>query len=318
MVAGCGGGGSGGSSTVPVVSGAPTPTPSPAPSPTPTPTPTPTPAPTPTASYSRYVDLTGNRSFQSACASVLFNANPPTPQPAVGFGEGLALDYATSGGWTINGDGVALSFAATDSVTAPAGQRNYERSVGGSTQRFTITDPTVSGTVLDYARSFSLRTDRSAGSTLYSCVFGVPTTLVDRPVVAVAYSKVAINGTAYVPDQSGAVQTYSIAASTGTVSYDATANALVVSLKLVGNLQTSSGTSAATTDLGTFTGSGAVDTARGKFSGQLDSTNRINLFSSFSGWFFGSSETASAFEVLAADPTTGTRMSVVGTVAAAR
>jgi hypothetical protein len=53
-------------------------------------------------------------------------------------------------------------------------------------------------------------------------------------------------------------------------------------------------------------------------SGQLDSADRISLFSSFGGWFFGSSETASAFEILAADPGSGSRISVVGTVAAAR
>lgn len=314
MVAACGGGGSGASSTVSVSSGSPTPVPTP----TPTVTPAPTPTPTPASGYSRYVDLTGSRSFQTACASLLLNTTLPTPQPAVGFGEGLALDYAASGSWTLNGDGVALSFAASDAVTASTGQRSYERSVGGSTQRFTITDPTVSGVVFDYARSFALRTDRSAGPALYSCVFGVPATLADRPVTAISYGKVAVTGTAYVSDGSGSVQTYSVAASTGAVSYDATAGALVVSIKLVGNLQTAGGTDPTAIDLGTFTGNGAVDATRAKLYGSLDSADRISLFSSFGGWFFGGSETASAFEILAADPNTGNRMSVVGTVAAAR
>ncbi len=310
-VAACGGGGT---SSAPVASATPAAAPTPTPAPTPAPTPTPTPAP----GYPRYVDLTGNRTFQTACASVLLGTALPSPQPAVGLGDGLVLDSGTTGTWAVSGDGVALSYAASDSVAAPSGQRIYEKNVGGSIQRLTFTDPTASGTVSDYTRRFSLRTDRSSGSTLYSCVFGVPTTLADRPTAAVTYGKVAIDGTAYLLDPSGAVQAYSISASTGTVSYDATANALVISIKLVGNLQTSGGTSATAVDLGTFTGSGAVDSSLGKLSGQLDSVDRISLFSSFGGWFFGSTEAASAFEILAADPTSGARISVVGTVAAAR
>src|SRR5689334_15102724 len=108
MVAACGGGG--GSGSVAVVSGSPTPTPTPTPTATPTPTPAPAPTPTPTgSSYPRYADLTGSRTFQTACASVLLNTAPPTPQPVLPFGEGPTLDYAATGGWTISGDGVALA-----------------------------------------------------------------------------------------------------------------------------------------------------------------------------------------------------------------
>jgi hypothetical protein len=322
MVAACGGGG-GGSDAVSVVPGTTTPTPTPTATPTPTPTATPTPTPTatptptPTSSYPRYADLTGSRTFQTACASLLLGGTPPTPQPAMPFGDGLTLDYGSTGSWAINGDGVALSFAASSAVTAPAGQRRYETTVGGSVQQFTITDPVAAGSTLDFVRSFALRTDRSAGSTLYSCVFGVPTTLADRPTAAVSYTKVAVNGTAYVAGASG-TQTYVLTASTGTARYDATTNALVVQVHLLGYLQAGGSTATTTTDLGTFTGNGVVDATNGKFSGQLDSSDRVSLFSSFGGWFFGGTEAGAAFEVLAADPGTGTRASVVGTVVAAR
>jgi hypothetical protein len=322
MVAACGGGG-GGSDNVTVVPGTPTPTPTPTatptPAPTPTPTPTATPTPTPTSSYPRFAELTGNRTFQTACASLLLGGSPPNPQPVLSFGEGPTLDYASStGGWAINGDGVALSFASGDAVTAATGQRSYERSVGGSAQRFTITD-TVAGITPDFVRSFALRTDRSAGSTLYSCVFGVPAAAADVPSAATSYTRVGVNGTAYVADQGGGtVQTYVLTASTGTVRFDPAANALVVTVRLLGNLQTAGGVASATTDLGTFTGSGAVDAARGRFYGQIDSADRISLFSSLGGWFFGGSEAGAAFEILALNPNTGNRVSAVGTVVAAR
>lgn len=317
MVAACGGGG--GSGNVAVVSGSPTPAPTPTPTATPTPTPAPAPTPTPTSSYPRFADLTGNRTFQTACASVLLNAAPPTPQPVLSFGEGPTLDYTASPlGWAINGDGVALSFAAGDAVSAASGQRAYEKTVSGSAQRLTITDPAIAGTTLDYVRSYALRTDRSAGSTLYSCVFGVPLATADIPTGAVTYSKVGVNGTAYVADQNGNVQTYTLTSSTGTVSFDPASGAMVVKVQLLGNLQTASGTATTTTSLGTFTGNGALNAGRTKFYGQLDSSDRVSLFSSFGGWFFGPTETASAFGVLAADPATGNRVSAVGTVVAAR
>ncbi len=322
LVTACGGE-SGGSDAVTVVPGSSTaPVPVPAASPTPTPTtPTPViPTPTPTpSSYSRFVDLAGNRTFQTACASLILNSSPPTPQPATPFGDGLTLDHTDSaGGWTISGEGIALSFGTGDAVATSPGQRSFERAVAGSVQRFTVTDPVAAGVALEYARSFTLRADRSAGASIYSCVFGVPTRLADRPTAPLSYGKVGVNGTAYVADGNGAMRTYTLSASTGTVGYDAASNAVVVRMRLIGNLQTAAGTASAVTDLGTFSGNGAVNASRGQFSGQLDGTDRVSLFSSFGGWFFGDTEAASAFEILAADPGSGDRMSVVGTVVAVR
>lgn len=329
LLTGCGGGSGGSTGDVQVVSSTaastspPTPTPTPTAAPTPTPTSTSTPAPTSTgtstSSYQRYADLAGDRTFQTACASLVLGAGLPTPQPALPFGEALALGYAaTMAGWTIAGDGVNLSFAAGDAVSATAGQKIYERAVTGSTQRLTFIDPIVSGTTLSYTRSLALRADRSSGTTLYSCAFGVPALAADVPTSAASYGKVAVTGTAYLTDQAGAVQAYLLSGSTATVSYNPTAKAVVVTVQLLGNLQTAGNTASTTTDLGTFTSSAAVDSARARFSGQLDSANRISLFSSLSGAFFGDTEAGLAFEVLATNTNNGARVVAVGTIAASR
>lgn len=317
MLAACSGGSSGGSN-VQVVAAAPAATPTPTPTPAPTPTPTPTPALT-SSSYQRYADLSGDRTFQTACASLLLGTGLPTPRPALSFGEALTLGYtAATGDWVIGGDEGNVSFAASEAVSVPAGQKSYQRIAGGVTQSFTITDPVVTGTTFDYTRSFALRAERMAGPTLYSCAFGVPALAADVPTAAVGYDKVSVSGTAYVVDQGGTVQTYVLSGSTGTVAYDPATNAMVVKVRLLGNLQTANGVAAAITELGTFSGNGAVEAARARFAGQLDSSDRISLFSSFSGAFFGNSETGAAFEVLATDTDAGTRVAAVGTVAASR
>ena len=109
-----------------------------------------------------------------------------------------------------------------------------------------------------------------------------------------------------------------IVGSSGTVSYDPGDNAMVFSIRLTGFLNTASGSATSATDLGSFTGRAVVDANRGSYQGQLDGVDRLSLFSSIGGWLFGPSEAAAAFEILAADPAQGGRMSVVGRVVAAR
>lgn len=311
LLTACGDGGSGAGGSVAVVTGAATP----APTPTPTPTPTATVA---TSSYQRYADLTGDRTFATACASLVGTTGLPTPQPAAAFGDALTLGYtAATGGWSIGGDGVSVGFAATDAVTAAAGQKSYAKALAGSTQRLTIIDPAAAGSTLFYTRALALRADRTAGSTLYSCIFGVPTLPADLPATATTYAAASVAGTAMLLDANGAVATYALSSGTGTIGIDA-AGKVTVTVHLLGNLQTANGTASATTDLGTFTGTGKVESARVRFSGALDSSDRVSLFSSFSGAFFGGAEAGAAFEVLAADPNTGARVAATGTIAAAR
>ena len=92
LLAACGGGSDGGTGPVSVVSGTATvvatPTPTPTPTPAPTPTPTAAPTPTPTTSYTRFADLTGDGTFQTACASLVLGGGLPQPQPAAGVRRG--------------------------------------------------------------------------------------------------------------------------------------------------------------------------------------------------------------------------------------
>lgn len=319
MLAACGGGSDGGSSLVSVISGATAPTPTPTPIPTPTPTPTPMATPTPASSYTRYADLTGDRSFQTACASLVLGTGLPTPQPAVPFGDSLSLGYAAaSGSWSVDGDGVALAFAGSEAVSAPAGQKIYQHTVAGSTQQLTITEPSASSTTLNYTRSLALRADRSAGTTLYSCVFGVQSLVADVPTAAITYSKVSVTGIAYMTAANGTLQTYVLSGSTGTASYDAAGKAIAVRIHLIGYLQTGSTVAPTSTDLGTYTGSGTVEAAKVRFAGSLDGVDRISLFSSFTGAFFGGVEAGAAFEILASDTVSGNRVAATGTIAVAQ
>jgi hypothetical protein len=322
MLAACGGGSGGGTDGVPVVSGpaaaAPTPAPTPTPTPTPSATPTPTPVPTPTASYTRYTDLTGDGTFQTACASLVMGSGLPTPQPAESFGDSLVLGYtAASGSWSVTGDGGSLSFAGSEAVTAPAGQATYQHTTAGVTQQLTIAAPNASGTTLSYTRNLALSVTRSAGPTLSSCVFGVPSVPADVPGVPVSYSKVSVTGTAYMADANGVVQTYVLSASTGTARYDAAGNAVVVQVHLVGYLQTGTTLAATATDFGTYTGTGPVEAGKVRFGGSLDGTDYVSLFSSFAGAFFGGVESGAAFEILATDTKSGNRIAAVGSLAAA-
>jgi hypothetical protein len=315
VLAGCGGDG-GSSPPISVIPGGPSPTPTPSSSPTAT--------PTPSASYQTYAQLTGNQSFQTACAALNFsNGNPPAPQPATNFGDGLTLAYtAATDSYTISGDGLSLSYAPAQlDPAAPAGVRGYLRTENGFTQRFSIGTPAPGGVALDYVRAFSLRALRNGQTLQYQCVFGVPTRLTDPPdATTVTFTRVGINGAAYVAPVGGGLQTYALTASTATLSVNVATGEATTVLRLVGTLQTASGPASTTTELGTFTGVGDFDDTRPSFYGPLTSTDRDSQFSFFGGWFFGPQGREAAFstQILAVDRTTGARMSVLANVFAAR
>lgn len=315
----CGGSGGGsGSAATATIAPAPTPTPTPTTAATSTGTPSPTPSPTATTAsvYPRYSTPTADRTFDTACASLMLGGALPTPQPAASFGEALALGYsAAASGWNVSGDGVSLSFSASDAVAAPTGQKIYERAVAGATQRLTLTDPATSGTIAGYTRALTVRADRTNGPALYACVFGVPSLAADIPAAAVSYGRIAVTGTAYASDAGGTIRSYVLSADAGTLSYDPATKLVTVRMHLLGNLQTGSVVAAAGTDLGTYTGVTTLDTARVRFAGSLDGVDRVSLFSSFGGALFGGVEAGYAFEILAADTNTGSRVAVVGTLA---
>ena len=224
---------------------------------------------------------------------------------------------AASGGWSVSGDDVSQTFAGNEAVTAPAGQKAYQHTTAGVSQQLVIAEPGASGTTLSYARNLTVRATRSAGTTLYSCAFGVPSVPADVPSITVGYGKVGVTGTAYMTDANGVVQTYVLSASTGTARYDASTRTMSVQVHLLGYLQTGTTLAATATDLGTYSGTAPVDAAKVRFDGSLDGSDHVSLFSSFAGAFFGGIEAGAAFEILATDTRSGNRIAAVGNLAAA-
>ncbi len=308
-VAGCGGGdGSGGG--VPVAGVAPTPTS------------TPTTAPSPGPIYARVADLTGDQRFATACASIALNGAPPQPSPSSAFGTGLTLEStAAAGSYRVSGETIDLTFAAADlDAAAPAGTRSYLRRIDGVPHRLTFGTPMAGGSALDYTRGFTLGTVRSGITVQYGCAYGVPTLATDLPAGAsVPFGKVAVNGTAYAVEGAGGTpRTYSVAASTATLTLEPARGVATLRVVLLGNLLTATGTAATSTELGTFEGSLPIDRSLPSVAGQIGSSNRSTQISSVAGWFFGpqAREAALLFSLYAVDPPTDTRMTVTGRVLA--
>lgn len=308
------GDGSGGSS-VPVVSGGASPTP------TPTATATATPA-----SYTKFADLTGDRSFGTACAALQFENSSPAPVSATNFNDGLTVAYAATGQtWTVAGDFLpTLTFGPADvDATAPAPTRAYAKVVDNFTTRLTVGVPTPGGIALDYTRGLVLRAARpgSAIARQYQCVLGVPTLATDLPATSVAYTRAGVNGSATLVDAQFAIRTYAISGSTVAVAFDPATKLVTGTIRLSGILQTANGPSGSAVDLGTYVIRAPLDAAgRASFySATLSSTDRDSQYSSLGGWFFGPQaiELGASFEIYATDAQGG-RLSVLGNVIASR
>lgn len=292
----------------------------PRPTTTPTPSASPTGTPSPSLSYRTYAQLSGDQSFQTACvwASVI----RPLPGPATRFGDGLLLAYtASSQTYGVTRYGHNLSFGPTNLDPATAGAQSYTKVENGFTYRFSIATPTAGGVGLDYARSFSLIAPSISVPTQYVCVFGVPTLLTDKPAAStVTFTRTGVTGTAYITPTRGEGRTYSLENSIATMTVDLTTGRATTTVRLIGTLQTASGSATTQAELGTFTGVGDFDETRQTYYGELTSTNRPSQFSYFGGWFFGpqGKEAIYAAEILSNDATIGENMTVLMTVAAAR
>ncbi len=309
-LAACGGEGSGGGVT--------------AASPTPTPAPTPTPPSPPTFTYSRYTALTGDQNFRTACASVLLSGNPFQARPATAFGNGFALAYtAATDTYGITGDGITTNFGPTErDPAAPVGTQRYLRVVNGFTQRFSIGQPTAAGTGLDYTRGFGLTAQGLTGTPVqYGCIFGVPTVVGDAPAGSnIPFARVSVNGAAYV-NQGGALLSYSLTGSTATLAANVTSGTITTTIQLIGVLQTASGPTGGNIALGSYTGTGSIDTVVGSFNGTLaDSVASPTVNGTFGGWFFGpqGAEGAYVLTMSGVQPGTSNIMTVTATVAAIR
>lgn len=275
LVAACGGGGGSGSG------GSGTSGPAPAPSPTATPTPAPT--------YSLLAALTGDQVFKTACAGQT-NRTPPIAFPNTGFGDGIAFSYAAAtDSYTLSANGRTYTYGPADrDPAAPATARAYVKTVAGFTERFSIGVPTVAGAALQYTAGFSLLAIGNTGEPVqYNCVYGVPTLVTDvPPTPQVTFPNVAVFGIGRVTG-GAAPGSYDLRSSTATLTGDVTTGKVTLQLRLVGRLLGPSGPSATTTELGTYASTADTDTAKPSYYGTIASSDRMNVFSQFGGWFFG-------------------------------
>ena len=309
----CGGGG--GSSAPPPTGGG-------------TPAPTPTPTPTP-ISYTPYANLSGNQSFDSACAG-LYNAgfvilstgfgNYPESQASLNIDYTAATQtYSVEGGFD-----VPFTYAFGPSERDPnstATSLLYSKpDENGFTTRFGIGARQLGGTTPEYVRTARLFARPSGGILDINCVFGVPTQTNDAlPSSTINYSSFSLSGNMIV--RSGALQgQYDLGESTVTLSANPANGEIRTRMTLIGRRFTQSGLSTERTSLGVYTGEAEIDGSVASFVGGVFGEDRAVSASNFGGWFFGPSgrEAGYAFAINAFVPDTGDEQVATGTVTARR
>jgi hypothetical protein len=262
-----------------------TPTPTPAVTATPTPVASPSPTPTP-VSYTKYADLSGDRTFASSCTSMVNNQSPPAVNPASLPALGLSLAYAAGPqSWTIGGDGLNLVFGPGDiDSTAPAGAQFYAKASASGTDRLRIQVPGIVGVgPLEYARVASVLTNINGQARTYNCIIGVPTLVTDVPTATSVTYRAAYGGSVY-RTSAGITAPYSLGKTAVTLSADRITGKVTMSLHLIGT----PAAGGADVDFGTVTGTADIDPATGGYYGSVWTSPTLNVvFGQFSGRFYG-------------------------------
>lgn len=260
-LAGCGGG-SGSSSSGGVVSAPP---------------------PTTAASYTKIVDMSGDRTFQTAglqysiVPSGFANGFAQTP------GSGVTVAYlSASDSYRLTApDGVSVTFSPADTIAPPASLPNtlqWSKASGANRDTFTLTVPTIgSGVALSYMLLGSWIHTEGSNSVVRLAVGGQPTIASDMPRTGSATYTVVAGGAA---QQNGTSYTLS-GNSSATFAANFATNSISTSLTLGG---TTSSLGATVTPFGTFNGSGTISASGSGFTGTLSGGGATGLFS---GVFFG-------------------------------
>lgn len=296
MLAACssGGGSSGGGG------GGTTPSPTPTATISPTPTPTSTPAP----SYTKYADLTGDRTLTSSCTALIGGASPPDVFPATQPGQGLSFAYtAATQNWMVTGDGVNLSFGPAEvDPTTPANGQFYLKTGPEGTDRLRIQQTGITGVgPLEYARLVTVFTNLIGRPRSYTCMIGVPTLVTDIPAATSLTYRASFGGSGYVTSRGGTTALYSLGKTTVTLEANRITGKVTLSLHLIGT----SSAGGADVDLGTVTGTADIDPATGGYYGTSWTSPTLNVnFGQFSGRFYGPQglETEVAITLVADSP----------------
>ena len=281
-----------------------------------------TPTPTPGANYSTYASLSGNQTFQTACAAGTLRIPDANVYGSTAFGHGYKIRYdASADSYAISGEqGVSVSFGPADAdPSPPAGSsKAYRRTLSsGLREQFIIGNGRLPSGTAEYVRSTYLATVSGGGEPLTAyCVLGVPTLLSDSPAAGLyTYGNFALSGFALEETGTGGVSTYQITDSVVTLQANTQNGTVDTSIRLIGR-RIENGTPASTpTELGTYAGQADLDGEQTSFGNRLTSSNRNSLFSAYGGWFFGPQgrEVGLAFNIVAENGAGG-RLYTIGTV----
>lgn len=250
---------------------------------------TPTPSPTPTASYTKIVDMSGDRTFQTAGVRFVQTPSNGMISPnTLTLGNGVKVAYtAASDSYTLTGtDGSSVSFDPTNVVaTTTPNSLSWEKTAGAVHDGFSLTVPSVDGVALSYTIMGSWsHSDTSSSTPLQTltrlAVGGVPTLASDMPRTGSATYSTAVSGLALRPGLAPSILTNH---SSATFSADFAGNAVTTSLTLAG-APAPNGT---VTTFGTFSGTGTISTTGPGFSGMLSSADVADAKGAFAGAFFG-------------------------------
>ena len=262
-----------------------------------------TPTPTPPATLPTFLELTGDQTFESACAKGADSTQNPFVAP---FGQGT--EHAFSAGpqtWRLSGNSPPnnvfdLQFAPSEIVSAAgAATVLYRRPspTGTGNETFAFVTPQYSSATIsaDYVRGSFLfaPVPNNAPVSLY-CVFGVPTPAdATPPASPVTYSAQVGVGGAIVNFAPSGVVSYNPSPTTFSVTANPANGELTFTIALRGFQQTidpSTGQpvlSTTATEFGTYTGTASVASGTQTFSGFLDKATGISLNAPVTGWFFG-------------------------------
>lgn len=244
--------------------------------------------PPPPASYTKIVDMTGDRTFQTA--GVQYNTSPSgfSNGTSLTFGNGVRVAYtAASDSYTLTApDNTTATFNPSEVVLPPAlpnavqwAKRNASNAV---TDVFTLISPTPGGVALSYTAFGTWGANLNTSSPTYRiAIGGAPTIASDMPKSGTANYTLGVGGGANLAGTS-----YSINNGTGTFAANFATGAVTTTLTIAGMPPSNT---AAVTNFGTFNGTGTIASNSPGFSGTITGTasNGTAATGGFSGAFFG-------------------------------
>ncbi len=264
---------------------------------------TPTPPP-PAITYTAFNDLTGDQSFQTACA---IGANSMQTFAFSLFSDagGISYSFAEAGEtWTNTSNGAFGGFSETfgpsDIVEDEPGVRTFyqrQNPAGVLSDIFVFGTPQWPNATPDYVRGSFFQSSEGGA---FNCVFGVPTLLEDDlPSSTVTYSQEtdAAGTLVTFPGQSGAgfgptATSFDLSPTAFTVTANPDTGVVTISVDIRGvefsfdaDGNRVDGTDI--TEFGTMTGEAQVTDTEQTLFADMFNPDGINFIASASGWFFG-------------------------------